>query len=91
MLDRKKTHLLAVSCAGAVSLITVLHTMDWSLQSQMLHRLASRAGLAPVTLMLLDVCLRRCARLLYWIPVTIIIVVVMWSYYAYVVHFCWSE
>ncbi|XP_051951645.1 palmitoyltransferase ZDHHC15A [Xyrauchen texanus] len=40
--------------------------------------------------MLLLACLRRCARLLYWIPVTIIIMVVMWSYYAYVVHFCWS-
>uniref|UniRef100_A0A673L0X7 Palmitoyltransferase n=1 Tax=Sinocyclocheilus rhinocerous TaxID=307959 RepID=A0A673L0X7_9TELE len=36
-------------------------------------------------------CTERCtcARLLYWIPVTIIIMVVMWSYYAYVVHFCW--
>ncbi|XP_067295265.1 palmitoyltransferase ZDHHC15A isoform X2 [Pseudorasbora parva] len=41
------------------------------------------------TVMLLSACLRRCARLLYWIPVTVIIVVVMWSYYAYVVHFCW--
>uniref|UniRef100_A0A671MTJ1 Palmitoyltransferase n=1 Tax=Sinocyclocheilus anshuiensis TaxID=1608454 RepID=A0A671MTJ1_9TELE len=39
--------------------------------------------------MLLTACLRRCARLLYWIPVTIVIMVVMWSYYAYVVHFCW--
>ncbi|XP_056313624.1 palmitoyltransferase ZDHHC15A [Danio aesculapii] len=39
--------------------------------------------------MLLPACLRRCARLLFWIPVLIIIVVVMWSYYAYVVHFCW--
>ncbi|XP_042609983.1 palmitoyltransferase ZDHHC15A-like isoform X1 [Cyprinus carpio] len=37
----------------------------------------------------LPACLRRCARLLYCIPVTIIIMVVMWSYYAYVVHFCW--
>ncbi|XP_059407067.1 palmitoyltransferase ZDHHC15A isoform X2 [Carassius carassius] len=39
--------------------------------------------------MLLSACLRRCARLLYWIPVTIVIMVVMWSYYAYVVPFCW--
>uniref|UniRef100_A0A671MT22 Palmitoyltransferase n=1 Tax=Sinocyclocheilus anshuiensis TaxID=1608454 RepID=A0A671MT22_9TELE len=39
--------------------------------------------------MLVPACLRRCERLLYWIPVTIIIMFVMWSYYAYVVHFCW--
>nr|XP_055054881.1 palmitoyltransferase ZDHHC15A isoform X1 [Misgurnus anguillicaudatus] len=39
--------------------------------------------------MFLSACLRRCARLLCCLPLTIVVVVVMWSYYAYVVHFCW--
>ncbi|XP_056600947.1 palmitoyltransferase ZDHHC15A [Triplophysa dalaica] len=39
--------------------------------------------------MLRSACLRRCALLLCWIPLTVVVIVVMWSYYAYVVHFCW--
>ncbi|TRZ02070.1 hypothetical protein DNTS_016491, partial [Danionella cerebrum] len=46
-------------------------------------------GMPSFSVMLLAACFRRFTRCLHWIPVTVIIVVVVWSYYAYVVHFCW--
>lgn len=41
--------------------------------------------------MALRATLRRCVRVLSWIPVTILTLVVVWSYYAYVVQLCLSK
>lgn len=79
---------LALSCGGAVSLIPLLHYCGLDAPVTDCPEIET---LVTVIVMLLTACLRRCARLLCWIPVTIVIMVVMWSYYAYVVHFCWSK
>ncbi|XP_030648163.1 palmitoyltransferase ZDHHC15A [Chanos chanos] len=38
--------------------------------------------------MVLSASLRRCLRILSWLPVFIVTAVILWSYYAYVMHLC---